>query len=350
MDDEDRNRVSTGERADAKEMRDQAGFTLTEVLIASAIFLTAAIPFLYLASGAQRLARSQSEAVDLYQRARVAADKLRQDLTIAGAGAPQARTMAALVNYVPPIAPLRTGLRSPDAELTAFGDRISIIYVPGDGWQSSLGVDMPSPSAGLLLDFLPGCPTIGLCGFTEGAHAMIVDTSGPGRGYELFAVTANVGQLLHDPPNRPFSRAYAAADAAVVPVVQRIYYFDRAARRLMVYDGFQSDVPLVDNVVDLRFSYFADAIPGPGLQPLALSEFTDGPFLGVSPYQFDADLLRMRLVRVTLRLQATADDVRGRGSLFARPGRSSSGYSYVPDFEITFDVAPRNLFAPVEPP
>jgi len=321
----------------------ESGFTLTEVLIASAIFLTASIPFFYLAAGAQRLARSQSEAVDLHQRARVAADKLRQDLTMAGAGPPQDQTMEALVNYLPPIVPLRSGIRSADPELSAYGDRLSILYVPGDGWQASLGTDMPSPSAGLQLQVLPGCPTVGVCGFTEGADAMIVDVSGRGQGFEVFTVTGIAGELLHDWPNGSFSRAYASATAAVVPVVQRVYYFDRSSRRLMLYDGFQSDVPLVDNLVDLRFSYYGDAVPGPGLQQLPLAAFTDGPFLGVSPHRFDADLLRIRLVRATLRLQAAADDARARGAWFLRPGRSNSGYSYVPDFEITFDVAPRNL-------
>jgi type II secretory pathway pseudopilin PulG len=320
----------------------QSGFTLTEVLIASAIFITASIPFFYLAAGAQRLARSQSEAVDLYQRARVAADKLRQDLTMAGAGPPQG-TLDALTNYLAPIVPLRSGIRSPDPELTSFGDRLTLVYVPGDGWQASLQSDMPSPSAALQLQASAGCPAVGFCGFTEGTHAMILDASGQAQGYEVFTVTGAAGELLHDSPNLPFSRAYPAASAAIVPIVQRVYYFDRLSRRLMLYDGFQSDVPLVDNVVDLRFGYFADAIPGPGLQQLPLHSFTDGPFLGVSPHRFDADLLRVRLVRATLRLQASADDVRGRGPLFVRPGRSNSGYSYIPDFEITFDVAPRNL-------
>lgn len=172
---------------------------------------------------------------------------------------------------------------------------------------------------------------------------MILDASGQAQGYDVFTVTGTAGELLHDSPNAPFSRAYVAANAVVVPIVQRVYHFDRLSRRLMLYDGFQSDVPLIDNVVDLRFDYFADAIPGPGLQQLPLHAFTDGPFLGVSPHRFDGDLLRIRLIRVTLRLQASADDVRGRGPLFARPGRSNSGYSYIPDFEITFEVAPRNL-------
>jgi hypothetical protein len=48
-------------------------------------------------------------------------------------------------------------------------------------------------------------------------------------------------------------------------------------------------------------------------------------------------------VRATLRLQAPADDVRGTSQWFSRPGRSTSGYSYVPDYEVSLDVAPRNL-------
>jgi hypothetical protein len=113
----------------------------------------------------------------------------------------------------------------------------------------------------------------------------------------------------------------------------------------MVYDGYQSDMPLLDNVVDVRFSYFADAAPGPGLRPLPLSELADGPAVGLAPNRFDADVRAIRLIRVTIRLDAAADDVRGGGSSFVRPGRSTSGYALVPDFEVTFDVAPRNMRA-----
>jgi hypothetical protein len=76
-----------------------------------------------------------------------------------------------------------------------------------------------------------------------------------------------------------------------------------------------------------------------------LAQLTDGPVCGVSPNRFDGDLLRLRLVRVTLRLDAAADDVRGQGRLFARPGRSTSAYSLAPDYEISFDVMPRNMQA-----
>jgi hypothetical protein len=51
---------------------------------------------------------------------------------------------------------------------------------------------------------------------------------------------------------------------------------------------------------------------------------SDGPPLGLPPNRFDADASSIRIVRVTITLDAAADDS-------------------VPDFEITFDVAPRNL-------
>jgi type II secretory pathway pseudopilin PulG len=324
----------------------EEGFSLIEVLIASAILITAAVPLLYVASAAQRLARSQSEATDLHQRARVAVDKLQRDLAMAGAGPSGSASAQPLANHLPPIIPARTGLRSADAELSAFDDRVTVLYVPDPAWPAPLLVDMPSPASAILLDSSAnGCPVTGLCGFAEGTQALIVDTSGVGAGHELFTVTGIAGQLAHDPPNAAFSRAYTAATAAVMPVVYRSYYFDRANRRLMLYDGYLTDMPLVDNVVDLRFQYFAGASSGAGLRLLSLAELSDGPIAGQSPDTFDADLLRIRLVRVTLRLEATADDVRGVGGWFARPGRSASGFSFVPDLEVTFDVAPRNMGA-----
>ena len=217
-----------------------------------------------------------------------------------------------------------------------------------------------------------GCPDAGLCGFTAGTRALLVDTSGVGAGHDFFTVTGIAGALAHDEPNPALHRPYPAGRSRVVPVVQRVYYLDRANRRLMLYDGHQSDMPFIDNVVDLRFEYFADRAPssvawpaegmssclfdagsppvsrlddlgGEGLQPLAPARMTDGPVCGAGANAFDGDLLRIRMVRVTLRLQAGAEEVRAGGALFSLPGRSSSAYSYVPDFEVTFDVAPRNM-------
>jgi len=321
----------------------------------------------------------------MHQRVRVAAEKLQKDLALAGAGAlrgPVSGWSGGLTGYMAPLVPARTGARIPDPPLSAFTDRVSIVYVAEGAWPTTLSVPMATASDAVPVGAAaPGCPAAGLCGFNDGTRALVVDTRGVGAGHDLFTVTGIAGELAHDTPNPPFHRPYEAGSSVVVPVVQRVYYFDRANRRLMVYDGFQSDMPLIDNVLDVRFAYFADASPssvtrppegtgncvydagappvarlqdhgdlgGVGLHQLTSAQMTDGPVCGAGAGLFDGDLLRIRLVRVTLRLQATADDVRGAGILFSRPGRSSSGDSYVPDYEVTFDVAPRNMTPSVFP-
>jgi type II secretory pathway pseudopilin PulG len=352
-------------------VRSDAGFSLVEAIVAIAIFSAAAVPVLCVAAGAQRLARAQPETTDLQQRMRVLADKIRRDVAVAGAG-PAQGTIGALSAYVPPIVPARLGLRSADPELTAFADRLTIFSAKDDGWEARVGGDQPTGSAALQVDpGAIGCPDAGLCGFTEGMRALILDPAGTGAGHEVFTVTDIAAGVAHAPPNSPFSRAYRVG-AAIVPIVQRAYYFDRAGRRLMMYDGYQSDMPLIDNVVDFRVAYFVDAsatsVAPPdaaytsclytsgsplvsrlvhfgdsGLKQLSIAQLMDGPICGISPNRFDGDLLRLRLVRVTVRLDAAAEDVRGQGPLFARPGRATSGYGLAPDYEITFDVTPRSM-------
>jgi prepilin-type N-terminal cleavage/methylation domain-containing protein len=321
----------------------ERGFTLLELLIAMAAFAMAVVPMLYVASAGQRLARSQPEASDLQQRVRVVADKLQRDLAMAGAGPLHGSLAGRLSELVPAIVPARTGLRSPDAMLSAFDDRLTVVYVPDAATSVPLATAMANPSANLAIDpSSPGCDSSGgVCGLVEGTRALIVDSGHVGDGYEIFTVTDATGTLSHGSPNQPFTRAYGVG-AVVVPIVQRVYHFDRAGRHLMLYDGYQSDMPLIDDVVEMRFAYFAES-PDVGLVQVPLEQLTDGPLVGVSPNEFDRTLLDIRVVRVTLRLEAAAEDVRGAGVGFRRPGRSNSAFSYVPDHEVTFDVALRNV-------
>lgn len=358
------------------------GFSLVEVLLALAILLAAMVPLLHIAASGQRLARTHGEATDLHQRLRVAAGTLRKELTQAGTGAlrgPVAGLSGSLTGYLAPVVPARTGARAPDAPLSAFPDRISLAYLRDDAWPLPLTVDMASATEAVPVSAsMPGCGPAGLCGFSVGSRALVMDTTAVGAGHDFFTVTGIAGALAHDAPNPPFHRPYAAGRSIVVPVVQRVYYLDRVNRRLMVYDGHQGDMPLIDNVLDVRFTYFADPSPssvarpaegsgncvydagsppaprleellGAGLHELTAAEMTDGPVCGAGADAFDGDLLRIRLVRVTIRLQAAADEVRGSGALFVRPGRSTSGDSYVPDYQVTFDVAPRNMSPVVFP-
>ena len=83
---------------------------------------------------------------------------------------------------------------------------------------------------------------------------------------------------------------------------------------------------------------------GGSLSPLPVSMFADGPWCGGGSNQFDADLYRVRKVKVTLRIQTPLAALRGRDStLFANPGTSVSGQKFIPDLVTSFEIAPRNM-------
>jgi hypothetical protein len=110
--------------------------------------------------------------------------------------------------------------------------------------------------------------------------------------------------------------------------------------QLMHYDGASTDLPVVDHVVRLRFEYFGD-----GSSPLDPAVLQDGPWMPDEPGAptFDADLQQISRVRVLLRVQAALDSMRGpAGVLFAHGGTSTSAERYLPDLEVSFDVALRN--------
>jgi prepilin-type N-terminal cleavage/methylation domain-containing protein len=349
-----------------------AGFSLIEMLVAMAIVSAGCGILFHFAISGQRVARSQPEAADLQQRVRVAAERIRRDLLAAGSGATTGDIAGPLIDYLPPVVPARTGARGADDELSFFDDRISIIYMPDEGASPRVWTDMAQPEVDVPVDpNSPGCQSAGICGFIEGTNSLILDPADVGAGFDLFTVTGIAAGLAHGGWNRPFSRVYAAG-ARVLPVTHRIYYLDRANRRLMLYDGYLSDLPLVDNIVSLGFSYYADPSPtsvprpvegtsncvyaagtppvplladlggSPGLQRVTATQLTDGPVCGIAPSRFDGDLLRIRRVRVTIRAQV-ADDLRGSGRDVSQPGVSRSAESCVPDLEVTFDVAPRNM-------
>jgi hypothetical protein len=87
---------------------------------------------------------------------------------------------------------------------------------------------------------------------------------------------------------------------------------------------------------------------------LTAAHLTDGPWCpnAADRHRFDADLLRVRTVRVTLRVQTGNETLRrafvrsepyDEDQLFMNPGTSAGGYREVPDQAIRFDVTPRNL-------
>lgn len=112
----------------------------------------------------------------------------------------------------------------------------------------------------------------------------------------------------------------------------RTYYVKSASPpgtfQLMQYDGGLSDLPMLDHVVRLSFDYFGPAAPGGPVVRLEPDTLVDGPWMEDAEHrQFDADLLRVREVRVLLRLEGTDPLLR----------------RLVPDEEIVLHVAMRNF-------
>lgn len=404
----------------------EAGFTLLEMLVSTALILVVTSTVFSLLNPSYGTFQAQPEVADMQQRLRVAADAVQKDLVMAGAGTYSGMMAGTLDSYFAPILPHRVGTINADAPGTfranplcpdTCSSAITIMYVPTTMAQTTIRDDMPNESAELKVETtLGGCPLgNNLCGFEQGMRVLIFDPSG---AYDIFTITQVQDDALHlQHRDDKFTTTYNAG-SWITQIESHTYYLqeDDAAGtyQLRHYDGFQSDLPMVDNVVDFRVEYFGDPLPpqivkpvtepkgpwttygpkppalgvdnssdpwapgencifyvdpGSGLQvarpematlgpatggliPLTAAMLTDGPWCpsdvnskGMAmPNRYDADLLRVRQARVTLRVQVANDLLRGpAGPLFRYGGRSTGGERFVPDQEIRFDVAPRNL-------
>lgn len=288
-------------------------------------------------------------------------------------------------------------------------DVISIVSVPQTAAQATLAAGAAAGATFLTMDWPSSCPpptASSVCAFKAGMHALVFDGTGRWDAITVVGVSGNTLEVAR-PGGLAFSYA---AGAIVVEGAIRVFAVRPDASgvpQLYDYDGFGAEFPAVDNVVGLRFDYFgepepprrlpgtgldtnpgpwttygprppapdvddgADAWPtgescvfqvidgvhtarladlwaGPDLVPLDDSVLTDGPWCpdAAGGEAYDADLFRIRRIRVTLRVQVASSALRGiSGTLFARGGQSTSGERFVPDQEIAFDVAPPNLLA-----
>jgi hypothetical protein len=380
----------------------EAGSTIAEMLIATAIMVTVTGATFTLMNPAQGMFAAQPEVMDMQQRLRIGIDTLNKDLMMAGAGTYSGSMTGSLGSYLAPILPFRIGNVTPDAPGTFFADRVTLMYVPATSAQTTIRNQMPNASAEIKVNSQPGCPKDDpLCGFKEGMTVLILDDTGAWDTFTVTNVQADALHLQHQGSqlNKPYDTG-----AYITQVAQYTYWLktDTVAGnyQLMRYDGNQTDVPIADNVVGLSFEYYGERNPPqlrPGLTPpttygpsppalgvdnssdnwgagenciftvsagvhvprlptisggvnslvkLTQAQLTDGPWCpdSVAPGRYDADLLRIRKVRITLRVQAAKASLRGPvGTLFTRGGTSRTGEQFVPDHEIKFDVTARNL-------
>ena len=385
--------------------RSEAGFSLIEVLVATAIMLVVTGGIFTVLNPSGSMFKAQPEVVDMQQRLRVGIDTLRRDLIMAGAGAYSGSQSGSLSGFFAPIQPSRQG-NDPaydDGPGLFFNDRITIFYVPSTSAQTSISQNMPNQSAELKVNAESGCPNgANLCGFTQGMGLLIYDDTG---SFDTMTVTQVQDQAAHIQHNQQgdLSKSYGIG-SKVVQYEDHVYYLDAVTRQLKHYDGFHTVVPVLDEGVGLNFEYYGDPQPpamvdgnglksqdvtygprppvlgqvkgtwpagenctiqvvggiqqprlanlgaaGTGLVRLTAAQLTDGPFCpdGTNTNRFDADLFRIKKIRVSLRLQTGDASLRGsltdgQNAMFVNTGRAT-GDRQVFDQQIRFDVTPRNM-------
>ena len=364
-------------------LQTESGYSLVELLVASTIMLVVTGAIFGMMNPSQGTAQAQPEVADLQQRSRVGSETLFRELIMAGAGVYQGPVTGSLINFFAPVIPRRLGNVNPDNPNSAHSDAITLAYIPNTYSQTTISSPMPNVSAELKVKKEPNCPKGDeLCGFEEGMDVIVFDTSG---NFDVFTITEVQNAAAHlQHRGQDLSIPYEVG-ASVTQIVSNTYYWcspingracpeDPSAWQLRLYDGYTSDVPLVDNVVDLRFEYFVDPNPplnpkpqsgvanclydglgnyiGPGvlatndgsLAELPLAVLSDGPWCGGGGNVFDADLLRIRKIRITLRVQVSDVALRGTNtSVWRNPGTAAGGTRAVADYTVAFDVTPRNL-------
>ena len=364
------------------------GFSLLEVLVAMTITVTITAAVLAVISPSQGIAVRQPEFADMQQRLRAGVDVLRHDLLMAGAGSYTGVQSGSLVGFFAPVMPYSRGASASrdDGPGVFRTDAVTVVYVPSTASQTTLRIPMADASTADV-SAEAGCPVNDFaCGFGPGVSAAVYDSTG---AFDVFSVTnAGPGGLLtlQHLQRGPLATTYAAG-TKIVEIVRRTYFFDAAAKQLMRDDGGTASYAALENVAGLTFEYYGDPEPpafsrpgtarsvtyGPSPPPLDVSQapwppgenctwqvvaggqtprllslgsagelirltsgqLADGPWCphSASENRFDADLLRIRKIRVSIRVQA--------GNPLLRAARSV--VRAVPDQSVQFDVVPRNM-------
>jgi len=382
-----------------------AGFTVVEFMVAAAITLMATALAVALVAPASTAFQAWPEANDLQQRLRAAVESIRTELATAGSG-PSLGWGSGAPQTWPAVLPCRwTGpvlTAIPGGCATA--DAITVFSMAAAAPQAITMAATPARASALSVAPASACDlTRSACRLHAGSLALLIDGTSAWDVLTMAAVSSDGGTITLQ---GTASGAYASG-AMIGEVTARSFYLapesGTGIPQLRRADDAGSGNALVDHAVALSFQYFGAASPprmassgspdqsvatyGPappapgidnpadtwpagencvfamqqgaqvprlaaldagssGLAPLPLAIFSDGPWCpdSASANRFDADLLRIRLVRVTVRLQAQSSSVRGASIvLFANPGLSRDARRMVPDAAVSFDVGLRNM-------
>ena len=386
-------------------VRAKSGFTLVELLVAMTVTLIALGLAASLLHPVSVAFTTLPEANDAQQRLRVAAQTLAEDIMAAGAG-PVAGWGGRAVPAWPAVLPCRWAGEplATRPEGCAKEDALSVVSMPIAAPQAAVAEDLAAPGSAIRVAPVTACAlSQPACRFHADARAMVADGSG---GWDIVPITAvSIDGLTLEHAGSALTRLYRTGalvgESGYKAYSLRLDPATGVSQLRRSTDG-SADMPLLDHVTALRFEYFGRAeqpavledgdldrrrasygpLPPPagvddlldawppgenclfirsegqpsprqaplpievaGLARLPLPNFTDGPWCpdDASPNRYDADLLRIRLLRITLRVQAQSPAVRGPDTrLFAQPGSAREAARLVPDLEVRVDAALRN--------
>jgi hypothetical protein len=280
----------------------------------------------------------------------------------AGAGSDSGATAGPLIHWMPPLWAGRSDRAVSSTGITA------IRVLPGVA-PATLAVDAPADTETMEFD-RGGCALP--CGFADGMNVVVLD----GRGdFDVFVLVETDGATANVRRVAGGTNGAYARGSAVLPAELWTFYWNTATRELRKDDGDRGDFPAIHDVVGLSFEYFGDPFPpllprppageenclydlfgtprtglavlptaGATLAPLDVGLFEDGPWCGSGTEPFDADLLRIRSVRIALRIQASNSAYRGAAPvLFQNPGTATDPARLVKDVILQTTVTPPNL-------
>jgi hypothetical protein len=382
-------------------LRSRTGFTVVELLVATAIVLAITGGLVALVGPGPSESKARAAAIEIQQRLRAATEALGADLLVAGTGPVNGVWGQPFGAVTASLLPFRVGTRG-DAPGTTRSDVLTILASPGVVAAAQLADDWTPGGGPANVRTVPACPAGDVsCGFRAEAVVLLLD----GRGQaDLYRVDSVAGSLLTLVPRGATSGRAFPAGSVVVPVAVATYALKPGgpgeAGQLVSGDGDAADMPLADHVTEFSVqllgeprapilaagtvppratygpppplppdddprdewpagencTFIATAVgqvsrlpalhPGTGLVLLSPAILSDGPWCpdALAPGRYDADLLRVRAVRVTLRFEAASIEARGGDTrLFARPGTSADRSFPAADREVVFDVVPRAL-------
>lgn len=352
----------------------RSGFSLIEMTVAMLMVLVVTGAVFALMDPVHGAFQAQPRAMDEQQRIRTAAEAITKDLLMAGAGTGK---------YLAPLLPFRRGPVDADSPAVFFTGRISVLFVPAAAPETIVTVPTDGGSAIYVGPQTGCPAADPLCGFAANTLALIFDETGSYDTFRISALQNAPPALIRTGGSLSKSYSVGAIVAQVVSSTYWVRPDSGAGvSELMKYDGHVTDSPITDDVDGLGFAYYGDPSPpvlrrplsdpdgpwtsygpkppditvddpatpsyGPGencifavvdsatvvrpemedlgsssasLVALDSRRLTDGPWCPdpTSPNRFDADLLRVRRVRVTFRVRQQ---------------------------QVTFDVTPRNLSLP----